>query len=342
MYLSDFRSAPPPYRESQERALTWLSEAHARSGGDSERMFKLLKRYGCSPDKISERGSFLRDFDHRNWDQMQLFAGAKAAIDDRLKIFREVLWQPVEKLYPSITADFQTWIHVSCTGYVSPSVIQTLASQREWGSQVTCLHAYHMGCYAAFPALRMARGNGETEILHTELCTLHFDPSSHDPDQLVIQSLFADGVIRYRASEQQPLSGYEVVELREIIAPGSLDQMGWDVASGGFRMRLAREVPKYIEQGVLQVVKPWMTKDAVFAIHPGGPRIIDAVKDALELSEEQVFFSREVLRLHGNMSSATLPHVWMKMQDQIAKGTPVISMAFGPGLTISSGIMKKV
>jgi predicted naringenin-chalcone synthase len=199
-----------------------------------------------------------------------------------------------------------------------------------------------MGCYAAFPALRMARGSARADILHTELCTLHFDPAQHDPEQLVIQSLFADGVIRYRASKEKPECGYEIEELKEVIAPATLGDMAWALSSQGFRMTLSRDVPKAVKEGIGELVKPWRSADAVYAIHPGGPRIIDAVKEALELSEEQVWFSREVLKHHGNMSSATLPHVWQKMLPELKAGTPVVSMAFGPGLTLSAGRMRKV
>lgn len=357
MFISDFTRYQPPYKVPQAEALAWLGLAHSRSAKNSElsgptgqktseidagKFTKLLQRYGCGPDKINSRASFLSDFTHTDWQNMQLFQKEKASVSERMQFFKEALHKPVEDLYKDKLPDFKQWIHVSCTGYTSPSHVQAYTSRRGWGDKVEILHAYHMGCYAALPALRMARGNGETEILHTELCTLHFDPSNHDPEQLVIQSLFADGVIRYRASEQRPPAGFEVLELKEVISEGTLEQMTWEVSNEGFRMTLNRDVPKNVESAVAQLVKPWREAGTVYAIHPGGPRIIDAVKEALELSEDQVHFSKKVLSEHGNMSSATLPHVWMKMLDEIPKGTRVISMAFGPGLTLSTSLMRKV
>jgi predicted naringenin-chalcone synthase len=345
MFLSDFESLSPTHIVPQADGLKWLSQAHARKSAeiDAARFEKLLNRYGCGPDQINQRGTFLRDFTHLNWDEMQIFGDGGASIDQRMAFFNEALLPAVSRIYADKSPEFSQWIHVSCTGYVSPSVVQILTSTRGWGERVQCLHAYHMGCYAALPALRMARGGGETDVLHTELCTLHLDPSDHDPEQLVIQTLFADGVIRYHVSDSvNPESGFEVLDLREVIAPASLNQMTWGLSSRQFAMTLAREVPKSVQAGVGALVKPWQTADAVYAIHPGGPRIIDAVKGALGLSEEQVMFSREVLRLYGNMSSATLPHVWEKMLAEIPAGTPVISMAFGPGLTLSASHMRKV
>jgi predicted naringenin-chalcone synthase len=76
----------------------------------------------------------------------------------------------------------------------------------------------------------------------------------------------------------------------------------------------------------------------IFAIHPGGPKIIDVIQEALELSDDQVAASRKVLLERGNMSSATLPHVWHEiLQNNPGKGAPVISFAFGPGLTVFGG-----
>lgn len=341
MYLSRFQNFTPTYTIPQTFALSWLAQAHARFGGDADRFGKLLSRYGCGPDKIENRGSFLRDFAHDHWEEMQIFKPGreKISVDERLAFYNEILMRPVRELYPS-AVDFKNWIHVSCTGYSSPSVMQRRLSELGQGAEVETLHAYHMGCYAAFPALRMARG--ECDILHTELCTLHFDPAHHDPEQLVIQSLFADGVIRYRVSERRPEVGYRVEALKEVIAPNTLKDMTWAVSAEGFRMTLSREVPKAVQGAIADLVKPWRSTDAVYAIHPGGPRIIDAVREALGLSEEQVWFSREILRQHGNMSSATLPHVWQKMLDEIPHGTPVIGMAFGPGLTLSTGLLRKL
>ncbi|MGE0527511.1 MAG: 3-oxoacyl-[acyl-carrier-protein] synthase III C-terminal domain-containing protein [Bdellovibrionales bacterium] len=352
MYLSQLRSHRPPHVVRQETALRWLAAAHARAPGenvqacrrDEGRFEKLLGRYGCGPDQIAQRATYLSVFTHLVWESMKIYCSARepAGLDVRQAFFNEVLLGAVDQLYPEQQPEFQTWIHVTCTGYLSPSVVQTLISQRQWGNRVQCLHAYHMGCYASLPALRMARGNLNCDILHTELCTLHLDPARHDPEQLVIQTLFADGVIRYRVSEERPAEGYQIHAFEEVIASGSLREMTWSVSPHGFQMTLGREVPYLVREGVRALVSRWRDLPCVYAVHPGGPRIIDAVKEALELSEEQVYFSREVLRWHGNMSSATLPHVWERMLAEIPEGTPVISMAFGPGLTLSASLMRKV
>ena len=82
---------------------------------------------------------------------------------------------------------------------------------------------------------------------------------------------------------------------------------------------------------------------ALFAIHPGGPRIIDEIAGHLGLHPAQVQASNAILRNHGNMSSATLPHVWQAILEDpaAAPGTLVVALAFGPGLTISGALLRK-
>jgi predicted naringenin-chalcone synthase len=81
----------------------------------------------------------------------------------------------------------------------------------------------------------------------------------------------------------------------------------------------------------------------VFAVHPGGPRIIDRVRERLELTQAQVQASRDVLFAFGNMSSATLPHVWMQLANDpcVSSGTLIVSLAFGPGLTMCGAMFRK-
>jgi predicted naringenin-chalcone synthase len=83
---------------------------------------------------------------------------------------------------------------------------------------------------------------------------------------------------------------------------------------------------------------------AVFAVHPGGPQILLHVQKLLHLSDEQMRFSFQILKEFGNMSSATLPHIWDRIlaDPTIPNQTPLISLAFGPGLSIAGICMEKI
>jgi predicted naringenin-chalcone synthase len=290
----------------------------------------------------------------------------------RTKLFSEIVNTYFETEYATIQAAPSDLIHVTCTGYAAPSGAQRLVAQKGWGALTRVTHAYHMGCNAAFPAIRVAAGQlglsrafassaltsrARADIVHTELCSLHLDPSDHSAEQCVIQSLFGDGFIRYslRTSDGagNHIPGLVLLALAEQILPSSLDSMSWSVADHGMHMGLLRDVPERIAAAVRPFVVELFLKaglDAgetltktVFAIHPGGPKIIDRIVEALELSHAQAKLSREVLHDHGNMSSATLPHIWARIvaTPEVSPGTPILSLAFGPGLTVCGGVFLK-
>jgi predicted naringenin-chalcone synthase len=197
------------------------------------------------------------------------------------------------------------------------------------------------------------------DIAHTEFCTLHLDPSDHSPEKLVVQSLFGDGHMRYSLSRvddatyaSMPDDGLRILALAEELVPDSNGDMRWTITEWGFRMTLTRDVPRKIGAALPAFLARLFAQadldyqaekdSAIFAIHPGGPRIIDQVSDALGLRPEQSAASRAVLRDYGNMSSATLPHVWNEILKSRATqpGQLVASVAFGPGLTISGGLFQ--
>jgi predicted naringenin-chalcone synthase len=359
--LTRFVSTPPKYEVTQERSLGWLAEAHGvaeNTPGFAERIARVLERCACPPGKIARRGLSIGDLERAGWDHNELYdlrrdpRGGDTA--RRTALFEAVVDDYFAAAYADDRDPPDDLVHVTCTGYVSPSGAQKLVAQRRWATRVT--HAYQMGCYAAVPAVRIASGlladRQRVDIVHTELCSLHLDPSDHRIEQLVVQSLFADGLIRYTMTRDAAGPGLRVRAIHEQIVPDSADAMRWVVGDHGMQMTLSRDVPEEIAR----VLRGFATelfaragidlrriRDCAFAVHPGGPRIIDGVRDVLELDEPQVRTSRAVLLDHGNMSSATLPHIWMRLlaDPQIAPGTPIVSLAFGPGLTVAGAVLEK-
>jgi predicted naringenin-chalcone synthase len=119
--------------------------------------------------------------------------------------------------------------------------------------------------------------------------------------------------------------------------------MTWDVTDLGFRMGLSPRVPDVLAKHVGDVVDELLglaglrVEDvAGWAVHPGGPRILDVVRDELGLTEEAMSASRRVLAEHGNCSSATVLLVLEEFAD--VEG-PVVAMAFGPGLTLYASLL---
>lgn len=349
MFLSRIQTIVPPHRLAQNDSFAWLASnyvAHQSDQSNSEDSYRsMLKRVGCPETQIAQRFFFQR--------------GLSEPTSDRQKKFQHFTNDVFETLYQAREIP-ENLIHVSCTGYGSPSGAQRIAARKSPDTVVT--HSYHMGCYGAFPALRMAVGflstqkhmiSASADVVHTELCTLHMNPKDPTLEQMVIQSLFADGVAAYNIAPVKPNQpSLEIIAVDEFIVPDTADAMTWSIGDLGMAMTLSKDVPTLIGRYLREAILKWEKKtgEAIlpdisktqFAIHPGGPKIIDAVQNLLELSESQIRFSREVLRDHGNMSSATVPHIWKKLIDDesIADGTKVISMAFGPGLTLCLSLMR--
>jgi len=379
LLLTNFAPGPTLREIPQARALEWLAEIHADAeaaarGLDSREQAafavgfgRLLRRVGCGPDKIGKRGHVSAELGVTGGGELygprRSPRGAGSAA--RAQLFAEIVADYFEREFADESDAPSELVHVTCTGYVAPSGAQRLVARKNWGALTHVTHAYHMGCYAAFPALCIGAGHlavaasfGATarsprvEIVHTELCTLHLDPSDHTAEQCVVQSLFGDGFIRYSLSEASSGHGFELLTMREQIVPDSASAMSWSIGDFGMRMTLQRDVPERIA-GVL---RPFVCElferaglplsglgHAVVAVHPGGPKIIDRVEEVLELRPNQTQTSRIVLFEHGNMSSATLPHVWHRLlaDEGVRPGTLVLSLAFGPGLSVCGGLFRK-
>jgi predicted naringenin-chalcone synthase len=371
--LTRFTAMRPRYEVSQAQSLAWLAQAHAaaeavQQGLDDqarerfvEKLGRVLGRCACSPDSISKRALAIGDLEASSWAETVLYDLPRhphgKGTGARTKLFAQVVDSYFTAAYADDHEPPDDLIHVTCTGYVSPSGAQKLVAQRGWGATTRVTHAYQMGCYAAVPAVRIAAGAiardaRRVDLAHTELCSLHLDPTDHSLEQLVVQSLFADGLIRYSMIRDDGGPGLRVVALHECVLPDSAEAMSWQVSDFGMQMTLARDVPDRIAGSlrgfVLELLRRGglelaAIRDSVLAVHPGGPKIIDRVRDVLELEEGQLAASRRVLFDHGNMSSATLPHIWMRILEDrsILPGTIVPSLAFGPGLTVCGALLEK-
>lgn len=369
MYLKDFHSIQPPYSRNQSDSLKWLAAIYKAAQqiqtSSEDEYAKLLHRVGCPETQIQTRRFFIPDPQNMDWDKQVIYPVKENPHGVSMQKRHEFYHTTVTKIFNEIYEKRifpDDIIHISCTGYISPSAAQMVALKAP--NNVTVTHSYHMGCYGAFPALRMASGflsgkevlgrKNSVDLVHTELCSLHLNPQDPTLEQMVIQSLFADGVIAYNMALEKPDSGFHLTSLYEELVPGTSDAMEWMVSDWGMKMTLSKDVPTMIGTKIREFTIRWfqsrgenvsdIMKRAIFAVHPGGPKIIDQVASQLGLSESQVRSSRSLLKERGNMSSATLPHVWdyILNDDSIPSGTPIVSYAFGPGLTICGSLMEKL
>jgi predicted naringenin-chalcone synthase len=122
--------------------------------------------------------------------------------------------------------------------------------------------------------------------------------------------------------------------------------MTWIVGDSGFEMTLGRQVPGLIGRYLGPWLREWLERQglsitdiATWAVHPGGPRILDAVEQALALPEQSLAVSRAVLAEHGNMSSPTLLFILEKLM-AVKTPTPCVMLGFGPGLAVEAALFR--
>lgn len=246
----------------------------------------------------------------------------------------------------------------SCTGYATPGLDIMLARDLAMAADVQRLGIGHMGCYAAVPGVGaagdfvVARGRPAV-LLCCELTSLHVQPAGAggpltraNLDQLTAHSLFADAAA---AVVLRPDSaGLQVVDVAAMTDPATADLMTWDVTDTGFRMGLSPRVPDVLARHVVPMVGELLARHGIgiddvgyWAVHPGGPRILDVVADRLGLADGALDCAAGVLRDYGNCSSATVLMVLETlMQQGIEPGAWIVMLAFGPGLTLYAALLR--
>lgn len=396
--ISDFRLDTPPFLKSQNESLDWLAKAYALANSESAQgsshaesspyaqgspnrqsakntenrrtetsYRRLLAKVAANDTQISTRAHYATEFSSAPVSESDLVLSL-ATLSQRNRFYETAVFERLPKVLNQ-KEDYSDLFHVTCTGYVSPSPIQRwVANKNESAVRSTnCLHLYHMGCYAAIPALRQAVQIVQSEksrkigVVHSELCTLHIDPRDPTAEEMVIQSLFADGIcgysVRARVEEGKlgnaAIRSFEPLSFYEEIIPGTESAMTWEPGDTAFQMTLSKDVPNLVAQHLREILirgygtdsfEKWCSDSSVvWAVHPGGPKILDLVERAFELSPNQMAHSRAVLRARGNMSSATLPHIWNAIlnDEGVPDQSQVITMAFGPGLTVTTAHLKK-
>jgi alkylresorcinol/alkylpyrone synthase len=364
-------------------ATAQCSKNNIVSAKEAEKMLEMtqtdVKRFGVLPKFVSKREINIMDNVYSEQEQTltteafpEIFENIidnhmGVDLNSRLSIYEKLVINVMEKWYadPKVLPD--DIIHATCTGYLSPSPIQRLLSSKGW-SDVTVTHSYQMGCYGALPPLRMGVGflssNGflpkpkkRIDILHTEFSSLHFQAINNAPDQIVSMTLFGDGFIKYSLyledEEHVAKNALKVLATQDTIIRASLNEMTLIPGPYSFEMWLSKNVPIKIREEIHPFVVGLCRQigldfekvkdELIFALHPGGPKIIDHIKEQLGLSENQIRFSKKVLFEHGNMVSATLPYIWKAIIDDpsVLPGTIVVSIAFGPGITVAGFILEK-
>jgi alpha-pyrone synthase len=232
-------------------------------------------------------------------------------------------------------------IVTSCTGLYAPGLDYDIVDHLGLSPSVERTMIGFMGCYAAINALKSAHHivrsvpDAVVLILSLELCTLHLQ-ETQELEQMLSFLLFADGCAACLVSGK-PV-GLGIDSFLALRIPETSHLITWKIREMGFDMHLSGQVPTEISKAMREVgsqITPGRNALDIdlWAVHPGGRTVLDAVEKGLGLREDSLRPSREVLACFGNMSSATVMFVLQSILRDAHAGQQGCAMSFGPGVT---------
>ncbi|MFM8571000.1 MAG: type III polyketide synthase [Pirellula sp.] len=256
-------------------------------------------------------------------------------------------------------------ITVSCTGFVAPGLDHALFESLGLAPTTQRTHIGFMGCHAMVNGIRMAQSIAESNpdavvlVGAVELCSIH-QQYTEDPEQIVANSLFSDGaaatiVSRFgRDSLSANTPVWRIVSSLSYKLPDSSDLMTWKIGDHGFQMTLSNQVPQRIEEHLKAALEDWFRNIGVAAenvdqwvVHPGGPRILDSVAQAMGFEPDRLSASRKTLANFGNMSSPTIVFIMEEiLSDEQARAQTErkglwLVLGFGPGLHAEAILLER-
>ena len=274
---------------------------------------------------------------------------------ERMQLFEKhapaLAVEPVAKLELGPEARRITHVIVtSCTGMYAPGLDLDLVEQCGLEPSVERTMVGFMGCYAAINALKLARHivrsapEARVLLVNLELCTLHLQPTTN-LEQMLSFLVFGDGCAASVVSAEP--TGLALDRFHAALVPDTRQLITWKIRDLGFDMFLSGRVPGAISQGLESVAGAILDGASIqemdlWAVHPGGRSVLDAVEQGLGLAPEALAVSRDVLARHGNMSSATVMFVLASLLDTANAGERGCAMSFGPGLTAETMLFHKV
>lgn len=246
--------------------------------------------------------------------------------------------------------DLDVIVTTTVTGVAVPSLDARIAGRLGLRPDIKRVPIFGLGCVAGAAGIARVhdylRGAPDdvAALVSVELCSLTYPAAEPTMATLIGSGLFADGAaavvsVGERRAGQIHAGGPDVLTSRSRLYPDSLGTMGWHVGASGFQLLLSPDLPELIDRYLADDVTAFLgdhnltTADvAAWVSHPGGPKIIEAITDALGLDDGALELTWRSLAEVGNLSSSSVLYV---LRDTRAKkppsGEPGLLMAMGPG-----------
>ena len=246
-----------------------------------------------------------------------------------------------------VSRDLDLLIVTSVTGVAVPSLDARLIPRLGLRPDVKRLPIFGLGCVAGAAGLGrlhdylLAWPHHHAALLAVELCSLSWPITDVTTADLVVSGLFGDGAAALVAAGGQAAEGLRVVASRSEVYPDSGDTLGWRLGSDGFRIVLTSELADVVERRLSRSVSSFLAchgltveEITAWVCHPGGPKVIDAIQNSLNLPDSSLELSRRSLAEVGNLSSASVLHVLEKTigADQ-PSGSAGLMIGLGPGVS---------
>jgi predicted naringenin-chalcone synthase len=293
------------------------------------------------------------------WDPRVELKDGTRGVGDRVRVYErvglQVTGQSVEKALGALDRSrVGAFTMTTNSGYSGPGLDLFLAKKLGLNSHLRRTFVGHMGCFAAFPVLRVAmdslaaRPDEYVLVNASEYSSLHYHPST-DPEQVVIHGLFGDAACSVVLGSAPDGEGVQFIRSHTEQLYETHELMGWHMHNDGFRMTLSPFVPfvlaEHIEAFLEKLLGP--EKLAVgdvkhWLIHPGGPKILEMIGKQLELEPSRLRPSFHVLSEFGNCGATTVLLVLEEVlkTEKPQRGEYGVMLGFGPGLTVEGMLIR--
>jgi len=247
-----------------------------------------------------------------------------------------------------VPSDVDAIISSTVTGVASPSIDARLVARLGLRPDVKRVPMFGLGCVAGAAAVSRAadyvrgRPGHVAVVLTVEICSLTLQRGDHSVANLISAGLFGDGAAAAVVVGDERAEGHgpRVVDTRSCFYPETEDAMGWHVSEEGFRIVLSPAVPAIARELVCGDVDAFLAAHGLeraaiehWVCHPGGPKVLAALREGLGLAEEDLALAWRSLSRMGNLSSASVLSI---LEDTIEERAPRegslgVMLAMGPG-----------
>lgn len=243
--------------------------------------------------------------------------------------------------------DIDYIITVSCTGIMIPSIDAYLINSLQMKQDIVRLPVTEMGCAAGVSGIIYAKNflksnpNKRAAVIAVEAPTATFQLEDYSMTNIVSAAIFGDGASAVILSSYKEDKGPEIIDEAMYHFYDATNMMGFKLVNTGLQMILDKNVPQKISDHFPAIVYPFLERNNLtiedvnhLIFHPGGKKIVQTVEELFGALGKNIDDTKEVLRLYGNMSSATVLYVLERFMDKNpAKGERGLMLSFGPGFS---------